>query len=98
MIAKGNKIVDFVEVYFEDKTKKPLALVYKILGYGRFIRRDDLWVPFDDVDPDVFDGSEYIVIETEDARELELKEKFDRGEDISRDEVFKYGTDKYDNV
>lgn len=98
MIAKGNKLVDFVEVFFEDKTKKPLALVYKIAGYGEFIRRDEMWLPFDDVDPDVFDGAEYIVLERSDAKKLNLVEKFDKNEDVSRDEVFKYGTDKYDAI
>lgn len=98
MISKGTKLTNYVEVYFADKTKKPLALVYKILGYGEFIRRDGKWVPFDNVDPDVFDGAEYIALETADARKLNLKAKFDNNEDVSRDEVFKYGTDKYDDI
>lgn len=98
MIANNVKIVDYVEVYFEDKTKKTLALVYTIVGYGEFIRRDGMWVAFENVDPDVFDGAEYIVLEKKDAQKLELKKKFDMGKDISRDEVFKYGTDKYDDI
>lgn len=97
MIAKGTPLVHFYEVFFEDKTKKPLALVYKIVGYGEFIRRDGMWLPFDDVDPDVFDGAEYVVLERSDAKKLNLVEKFDNSEHVSRDEVFKHGTDKYDD-
>jgi hypothetical protein len=98
MIAKGTKLTNFVQVYFEDKTAKPLALVYKIAGYGEFIRRDGKWLPFNTVDANVFDGSEYITLERSDAKKLKLREKFDNNEDVSRDEVFKYGTDKYDDV
>jgi hypothetical protein len=98
MIANGTKLTHYVEVFFADKTKKPLALVYKIAGYGEFVRQDGKWLPFDNVDPDSFDGAEYIVLETSDARKLGLKSKFDNNEDISRDEVFKYGTDKYDDI
>lgn len=98
MISKGTKLVHFYEVFFEDKTKKPLALVYKIAGYGEFIRRDGMWLPFDDVDFDVFDGAEYVVLERSDEKKLMLQEKFDNNEDVSRDEVFKYGTDKYDAI
>lgn len=98
MISKGTKIIDYIEVFFEDRTQKPLALIYTIAGYGEFIRRDGMWVPFDNVDPKIFDGAEYVVLEKKDARALNLKEKFDKGEDVSRDEVFEYRTDKYDNV
>jgi hypothetical protein len=98
LISKGTKVVNYVEVFFEDKTKKPLGLVYTIVGYGQFVRRDGTWVPFGAVNPDVFDGAEYIVLERSDARKLNLKEKFDKGEDVSRDEVFKYRTDKYDDI
>jgi hypothetical protein len=98
MISKGTKLTQYVEVFFEDKTKKPLALVYTIVGYGDSIRRNGKWASFDNVDADVFDGAEYIVIEVADARKLNLESKFDNNEDISRDEVFKYRTDKYNNV
>lgn len=98
MISEGTKLTKYVEVYFEDKTQKPLALVFTIVGYGERIRKGGKWVPFDDVDPDVFDGAEYVVLEVEDAKKLNLKEKFDKGEDVSRDEVFALGTDKYDDV
>ena len=98
MISKGKEVVDYVEVYFEDKTKKPIALVYVVKGVGEYIRKDGRWTPFDDMPEEIFDGSEYIVLEKEDSIELELLEKFDNGEDISRDEVFAKGTDKYDDI
>ena len=98
MIAKGTKITSFVEVFFEDTTQKPLALTYTIVGYGQFIRREGLWVVWDRIDEEVFDGAEFITIEKEDAKELKLQEKFDKGEDVSRDEIFKYRTDKYEDV
>lgn len=98
MIAKGAKIVDYIEVFFEDKTKRPLALIYVIAGYGEFIRRDAMWIPRENADTEIFDGAEYIVLEKRDAITLDLKTKFDRGEHVSRDEVFQYRTDKYDGL
>ena len=98
MISKGTKLKDYVEVFFADKTKEPLALVYTIVGYGEFARLNGKWLPFDNIDPSVLDGAEYVVLERSDAQDLNLKEKFDKGEDISRDEVVKYRTDKYDDI
>jgi GH15 family glucan-1,4-alpha-glucosidase len=95
MSAKG---VEYIEVYFEDKTKRPLALMYVIVGDGEFVRRDRKWLPSDTMDPALLDGAEYIVLEKEDAEMLKLEEKFDNNEDISRDEVFRYGTDAYDGI
>lgn len=96
MISKGKKVIDYVEVYFADKTKEPLALVYVVKGVGEFIRKEGKWLPFTEMPEEIFDGSEYIVLEKSDALDLELMDKFDTGEEISRDEVFAKGTDKYD--
>lgn len=98
MSAEGNKVVEYLEVYFEDKTKRPLALIYVIVGDGEFVRRNRMWLPSDNLDPALLDGAEYIVLEKKDAQMLKLEEKFDNNEDISRDEVFRYGTDAYDDI
>lgn len=98
MSAEGNKVVEYLEVYFEDKTKRPLALMCVVVGGGEFVRRDRMWLPSDAMDPALLDGAEYIVLEKEDAEMLKLVEKFDNNEDISRDEVFRYGTDAYDGI
>ena len=98
MISKGKEVVDYVEVYFADKTKEPLALVYVVKGVGEYIRQDGEWVAFEDMPEEIYDGSEYIVLEKKDALELGLKEKFDGGDEISRDEVFARGTEKYDDI
>lgn len=98
MSAEGNKVVEYLEVYFEDKTKRPLALMYFVVGEGEFVRRNRMWLPSDNFDPALLDGAEYIVLEKRDAQMLKLEEKFDNNEDISRDEVFRYGTDAYDDI
>lgn len=98
MISKGKKVVDFVEVYFADKTEEPIALVYVVKGVGEYVRQDGKWTPFEDMPEEVYDGSEYVVLEKSDALDMKLLEKFDKGEEISRDEVFAKGTDKYDDI
>lgn len=98
MISKGTPVVDFVEVYFADKTEEFISMVYVVKGVGEYIRKDESWVPFDDMPEEVYDGSETIVIEKSDALEMNLLEKVDKGEEISREEVFAKGTDKYDDI
>ena len=98
MISKGKPVVDYVEVYFADKTQELLALVYVVKGVGEYVRQDGRWVPFDDMPEEIYDGSEYIVLEKADASSMNLLEKIDKGEEISRDEVFAKGTDKYDDI
>jgi hypothetical protein len=98
MISKGKKVVDFVEVYFSDKTQELIALVYVLKGVGEYIRQDGMWLPFEDMPEEIYDGSEYVVLEKADALDMQLKEKFDEGDAISRDEVFAKGTDKYDDI
>ena len=98
MISKGKEVVDYVEVYFADKTQELLALVYVVRGVGEYVRQDGKWVPFDDMPEEIYDGSEYIVLEKADALSMNLLEKIDKGEEISRDEVFAKGTDKYDDI
>jgi hypothetical protein len=98
MISKDKPVVDYVEVFFADKTQEPLALVYVVRGVGEYIRKDGGWERFTADDPELFDGTEYITLEKKDALELKLLEKFDNNEEISRDEVFAKGTDKYDDI
>ena len=88
MISQGKKVVDYVEVFFADKTQEPLALVYVVAGVGEYIRKNGGWERFTADDPDFLDGAEVVVLEKKDALELKLREKFDNNQHVSRDEVF----------
>lgn len=98
MISKGTPVVDYVEVYFADKTQEFISLVYVVKGVGEYVRQDGRWVAFEDMPEEVYDGSEYIVLEKSDALDMGLLEKVDKGEEISREEVFAKGTEKYDDI
>jgi hypothetical protein len=95
MISKGTKVVDYVEVWIDNKTGKFSELVYIVDGWGRFFRRNKSWVPVFEETVGQYDDTRVIAVEKKDARDLKLVEKYDSGKKIDIKKLAEYETEKY---
>jgi hypothetical protein len=81
----ARKIDSYVEILLDPKKGTLVEFTYVIRGYGRFFRKDQMWLPFEEEPSGKYDNAESIIMDKKDAREL-LK-KYDSGEKITREEV-----------
>lgn len=95
MISNKVKVTSHVEVWIDNKSKKVVELIFDVKGYGTFMRRGGEWMPLVEDTDDMYDDIRSIAVSKEDARKLELKEKFDAGESIDVKEVAKYEAERY---
>jgi len=96
MIAKGTPLVDYYQLWVDNKTGKVLEVVYIIEKFIRAVRREGFWEPFEGEEtPGMYDDTRIITLEKEDAIELNVTEDFDSGKQIDIAAVAEYETGKY---
>lgn len=95
MISKGTKVVDYVEVWIDNKSGDFSELVYVVRGVGKYFRREKMWVPVFEETQGQYDDTRVITLEKSDALDLNLKNTYDLGKKININEIVKYETGKY---
>lgn len=95
MISNKVKVTSHIEVWIDNESRKVTELIFDVKGYGTFMRRGGEWMPLVEDNEGMYDDIRVIAVEKEDARKLELKEKFDAGQSIDIDEVAKYEAERY---
>jgi hypothetical protein len=96
MLSHGVPVIDYVQLWVDNKTGKPSELVYVVEKFGVFRREEELWVVFDSEETaGMYNDTRIITVEKEDAKELMLVEDFDSGKKIDIAAVAEYETGKY---
>lgn len=90
----AKKIDSYVEILLDPKKKTVAEFTYAIRGYGRFHRKDEMWLPFEEEPPGKYDGFESVIVDKEKSRDL-LK-RFDKKEKLTRDDVIAIENDPDD--